>query len=1020
MPFIRINLIFLLLLVAVYGLGQPPEQYAYTHYKLSDGLASNVVNNMVQDERGFLWLATNNGLQRFDGNKFITFNSNAGNSAGLPSDEVTQAYIDKKGNLWVATADNKVGIFNTHSFRYTQVPIKQWSQEKEHLDKLFIETDDNRLLLHFRKSRKLFQYDTGTNAFVPSTYFPFINNWNINYIIYDKWRQRFIFSTDSGLVVYNPKTRVAAYGDHNPEKDPLIEQYKSERFFNYLYMDALHRLFAEQWPPKNTHPLLHLFNFEKGTQKKYDLQKEYGLGYHQIKGFLQQRSGKLWMYGLPFLSEYSGNTEPFSFLKKDYNKEKEPKFNIVYSLFEDRQQNIWVCSDNGVYLFNPDAQLFHNYVLTTPKRFTVEGRSQSLFQWPDGKLWIGYRDLGIFTYDRKMHPLPLPASLDSLQEGKSVWDMHLHSKTGKLWILLQGGKLIIYDTATKKAQLLAPEPFEQRAITQITEDKLGNLWLGTQGGNVVKWDYAAAAKSTIAGFSLIKKSGVIEKLFTDKSGYVWVGADREGLLKIDPSTNRVVEQINENNPRGFALWNNNPKDILQYNDSLLVVATGALNIINLNTLRVQQISRYNGLPSNTVQSIAKDASGMLWLGTLNGLCRTDIAKHSFTTYDQSDGLMNEGFNVAGAHNLDDGRVLFMTSESFLIFDPSFVRRKDSFNTPFITDFKLMNKSLLVDSLLQLKQINLNYNGTNMVIEFSALNYSKLTKLDYYYQLQNFDTTWIKSDDRHQAIYTYLPSGDYRFRVKTKNVEGISSQEITYFHISVSPPFWKTWWFYSIIVVSIIVALYLLDRERMKRLATLHNIRSSIASELHQDVSSTLNSINMLSQIAKLKAEKDIARSKELIDEISGKSYEMIVSMDDILWSIDPNNDTMEKTLLRIFELADTLKTAYGASIDIVVHEKVKDLRLDMKVRHDFFIVCKEALQYLARYPFNKNIMVDIDLIRSKIVVKILSVGSETEEGALQMQELRKNLIEQASAMQAHLNFEVGKRDTSIILTIPVK
>lgn len=553
MPAIRIIIISLLLHFCVYGLGQPPEQYAYTHYKLSDGLVSNVVNNMVQDENGFLWFATNNGLQRYDGNNFLTFNSNSGNAASLPSDEVTQVYLDKKHNLWVTTANNKVGIFNTQSFRYTEVPIRKWSGEKMNVDKLFIETDDNHLLLLFRKSKKHFQYDTSTHAFVPSTYFPFAANRNINYILYDRWRQRFIASTDSGLVVYNPKTGMAGYSDHNPEKDPLIEQYKSIQFVNYLFMDAMHRLFIEQWPPSNTHPFLHIFSYETGEQKKYDLQKEYGLNYHQIRGFLQQRSGKLWFYGLPFLSVYTGGAEPFSFLKKDYNKEKEPKFNIVYSMFEDRQHNLWVCSDYGVYLFNPDAQLFHNYTLNTPKRFIVEGRSQSAFQWPNGELWIGYRDLGIFCYDHQMRPLPLPASLVSLQEGKSVWDMHLHSRSGKLWIALQGGKLIVYDTATKKAQLLAPEPFAQRAITQITEDKLGNLWLGTQGGNLVKWDYTAAGKSIAAGFSLVEKTGLIQKLFTDNSGYVWVGTEAEGLFKIDPETNRVVWQVNESNPTGYDL-----------------------------------------------------------------------------------------------------------------------------------------------------------------------------------------------------------------------------------------------------------------------------------------------------------------------------------------------------------------------------------------------------------------------------------------------------------------------------------
>jgi hypothetical protein len=332
----------------------------------------------------------------------------------------------------------------------------------------------------------------------------------------------------------------------------------------------------------------------------------------------------------------------------------------------------------------------------------------------------------------------------------------------------------------------------------------------------------------------------------------------------------------------------------------------------------------------------------------------------------------------------------------------------------------MNKPLLVDSLLEQNQIDLAYNKTNVVIEFSALNYSPLNKLEYYYQLQGFDTTWIKSDDRHQAIYTFLSPGSYQFKLRTKDVDGVYSPETIYLQIHVRPPFWKTWWFYLLLVVLVLLVLYLLDRERMKRLVTLQKVRSEIASQLHQDVSTTLNNINVLSQIAKLKAEKDIVRSKELIDEISGKSYNMMMSMDEILWSIDPTNDAMEKTLLRIIEFARTLETNYGASIDIMVQEKVKHIRLDMKVRHDFFIVCKEALQYLAQYAKEKNIMVDIDLIWSKIVVKILSTGEELNAEATSMTELRKTMKAKATAMNAHLNFETGKRDTSIILSIPIK
>jgi ligand-binding sensor domain-containing protein len=1021
MPVYRyIALLCFLLILFRQGKSQVPQKYAFTHYKLSDGLASNVVNDVVQDNAGYMWLSTNNGLQRFDGNGFVTFHSEAGNAATLPSDEVTKLFKDRNGQLWVATVNNKVGIFDTKNFRYTNVPISGWNQETLIVDKAFLETTDGRLLLLFKKTRNIYEYNQGAKAFVPCTSVPLPENQNVNSILQDKLTQKFIFTTDLGLVMYNPRTKVMSDRANNREAEPLLSQCGGKQFVNYLYLDASRRLFFEEWPKQSTHPFLHVYNMASGEKKRYNLQQSYGLGYHQINGVLEQRNGKRWIYGLPFLAEYGWGPDSLQFLKRDYNKEKEPRFNQVFSLYEDRQQNLWVCTDMGLYLFNPEAQLFHNYTLTTPKRFVVEGKAQSALQMPNGESWVGYRDLGLFRYNQHMQPLPLPAALRSLHESQSVWDIHLHTKTGWLWFALQGGKILVYDTTSKKARLLQPPAFEQRAVTQITEDRNGNLWFGNQSGNIVKWSYNSGLQSGAKAFRLIKRTGIVEKLFTDKEGFVWVAAVREGLQKIDPEKDSVVYQITEANQPGYNLWNSNPKDILQYNDSTLVVASGALNILNTKTLRVRQITRADGLPSNTIQSVAKDADGGLWLGTLNGLCRTDLAGGTFTVYNQNDGLINERFNVAGAQRWANGQLLFMSAESFLIFDPLNIKKDDKINTPFITSFKWMNASLPVDSLLQLKQVNLPYSRTSVAIEFSALNYNKVAKLEYYYRLQGFDTTWTRSDERHQAIYTYLPPGTYQFVVKTKNIAGIYSPEFTYMSLVVNPPFWETWWFYVAIALCVAGMLYLLDRERIKRLTSLYHVRAEIAGQLHKDVSTTLSKINVLSQIAKLKAEKDIVRSKELIDEISGKSYDMMVSMDEILWSIDPANDTMDKTLLRIYEFARTLESAFDASIDIAVHEKVKELRLDMKPRHDFFVVCKEALQCLARCRGNKNISMDIDLAWSKISVKILSSGAGIGDDSLQIQELKKSLQERTVAMQAQLNFEVGKRDISIVLVIPVR
>jgi ligand-binding sensor domain-containing protein len=999
---------------------QQSKTYAFTHYKISDGLASNIVYNVVQDDNGFIWLSTINGLQRFDGNKFTTFKSDPSQHHSLPTDEINHVYVDRTKKLWVLTNDNKVGTFNTTTFRYQEVPVQSLNNGNVYAQKTFLETSDGKLLLYINYTNKLFEFSPAGKAFVPSTYLRIPDKWRFNMVVQDKVNKKFIITTDSGFVVYNPATKNLSYANHNQENEHLIEENAKSQYLNYQYLDASRRLFYEHWPKNIVHPVLKVYDLKTDTQQTYDLTKEHQIGYHLFTGILQQQTGKIWICGLPFLAEFTDGALPFQFIKKDYNKEKDLKFNRAYSMYEDRQQNVWVSTDYGLYLFNPVAQLFQSYTLNNPKRNQVEGRAQTALQLNNGEIWIGYRDLGLYRYDKNLNPLPLPASIEPLQNMKSVWDIHQHSQTGNIWIALQGGQLIVYDTALQRAKLLTPPPFENRAITQIAEDKLGNLWFGTQPGNIVKWDWRKAATNIEEGFSLITKTGIINKIFIDSKSYVWVCGYGDGVLKIYPRTNQVLTRISKSSPKGYNLWNNAPNDIIQYNDSLLLVASGALNLINVNNNQVKQITTRDGLPTNTVSSLIRDQSGVLWLGTLNGLCRADLNTLSFVVYDQNDGLPNEDFNVAGAFALQDGRLLFTSVESFVVFDPMRTRRNVTAAKAVITDFKLSNSSLRLDSLLALKEVDLDHDQNSVVFEFSALNFSRQNKIDYYYKLENFDTAWIKSEARHQATYNFLPPGSYRFLVKTKNIDGIFSNGVSSLKLTVHPPFWQTWWFYLLIVLLVILVLYLIDRERMRRLASLHNVRSEIASHLHMDVSTTLNNINVLSQIAKMKADRDIMRSKELIDEISDKSYNMVVNMDEILWSIDPSNDTMEKTLLRLFEYAQTLETNYDTAIDIVVHEKVKDLRLDMKVRHDFFIVCKETLQRLVHQSNHKSILVDIDLVRSKIVLKILSLEADTSTHTTELAELKELLAKKATDLHASLAFELGKKETSIVLSIPLK
>jgi signal transduction histidine kinase len=238
-------------------------------------------------------------------------------------------------------------------------------------------------------------------------------------------------------------------------------------------------------------------------------------------------------------------------------------------------------------------------------------------------------------------------------------------------------------------------------------------------------------------------------------------------------------------------------------------------------------------------------------------------------------------------------------------------------------------------------------------------------------------------------------------------------------ITISPPFWRTWWFYGFIILLIIAVLYWIDRERVKRLLGLQAVRTQIAGNLHEEINTTLNNINLLSEMAKIKADKDIDRSKEYIAQISEKSHNMIIAMDDILWSIHPENDNMEKTLLRMTEFTDALKNRKQVNFETAVDEKIKSLQLDMKSRHEFFLIFKDALRSMAGYSNGTRILINIDLLRPKLSMKIQDNGSYDDPASVFSDNCMLNMIKRAEQINAVLDIQTDRKGVSVILLLPI-
>jgi ligand-binding sensor domain-containing protein len=953
---------------------QQARQYAFKQFTVTNGLASNTVSDVKQDHDGYIWMATVNGLQRFDGNSFITFKNRRSDPGTIPSNHIIFIYEDRKKNLWLVGDNNRVGIFDTKKFLFREIPQELQIQTFQ-MPQRFTELQTGELLL-ITAEGSIQKYDEKQQRLVSAqNIIPMPHNWKCNSISWDSSIKKYWIGGDSGLVQYNPATKVINYRGHNTENDPAINALGNIVTAAGPFADAKGNVIFARWPPMGGWPVIHRYN--RQTKKAEELSMVNMFGYHEINGFLQQANGRLWIYGHPFFAEWTNDKDQFVAISNEYKGEQDLKYGYAFGACEDREKNIWIATDNGVFYFNPDEQIFNSYKLITPGKAPIENSVTCMEELDDGRIVVGTWGYFLYCYDHNFKPVSLPKALQG--QYLSSWDMAVNSRTHDLWITLQGGGVAVYNQKTGKFIKTFPEIFGSKTVRQVDEDTSGNLWFGTQGGRLIKWDLKKSGNDPTKGYELIyQTAGLIHKVHFDYQGYIWVATLGNGLLKFDVKTNKLLRTFSTKGKVGEQLFMDSPADMTWYNDSTLIVAAGCINVINTKTNKVRFISADEGLPSNTAECIQKDRSGILWVGMTNGICRVNLEKSIISYYDRRDGLSFDKFYTAGVTHLNDGKIVFFTERNFLAFDPTKFRRGSLPPKPYLTSFKLQGEPLSVDSLLKENRIILDYDNTSITIGFSALTYLQQRKVHYFYMLEGLDKDWIHVDRPMEAIYNSLPPGDYTFKVRSENGDGLISSDIVSIPVTIRPPFWKSWWFLSLVSLLIVLILYLIDRERVKRRTSLQQVRRQIRGNLKDEVSTTLNNINVLSEIAKIKADKNVDQAKDFIDQISDKSRYMMEVLDDTIWTIDPMNDNMQKFILRIKELTEGLRASHNAEIDLIVDHKVQSMELEMRLRYELLFYYKEAMHFILQNVCGRQIFVNINRSRSRLFIEILSeCDSET-------------------------------------------
>jgi signal transduction histidine kinase/ligand-binding sensor domain-containing protein len=1006
-------ILFLFLLLKT----EAQTSFAFNHITTEDGIGlnSDIVHATYQDEKGFLWIGTSNGLQRFDGTKFISFAS--GNSDGqLPVSDLVKIIPGKKSELWLHFKNRReVGIFNTSTFQYKIIPEKSSGDIPARQERRLLKDSKGAIYLSIWRYGIL-KYSEELNAFIDFNGFQLPKGWvPTAYLFEDTVTQRmWLPCADSGLAMYDRKSNKTYTQKNNSINHPILQLQKKYPGATEFFIDSKRRYWVFSW---DTAHHFRCFS-ENGMLLKDTAGLSENDGYQELRYFFESKRKGLWLYGLNALYHLDTNASRFSFTKGSNRHVYLIQYSAVHEITEDRDGGIWIATDNGLYFITSGRNDWD------VRNYSFRGIGDSNYEFTDilqlrsGEYWISSWGNGVLTltdsmqkYDAGIYKKMSVLSPARTSQYKQTWALYQQNEN-TVWIGCQAGLYMLYNPVTKVTTYHELKEAENATLRFIEGDAAGNIWIGTQRGHVIKYD----GKS----FAVVQKfNTIIRKVFVDKQGDVWVVLEGDGLYRLDKTGQQIIRHYSSDS-EADKLFQNIAYDIEQLNDSIIICAAGAMNFINKKTGKVHWITAADGLPGNSLMRVRKDHLGYIWMITANGLCRFNPANNRITPYGRKDGVTIAKTTKESDYISADDLVMFAGGPDLLIIKTQLL---DTAVTPpdvLITDFKLFDQFLPVDSLLEKSYIKLNYNQSSFTINFSSLSYLQREKLVYYYRMRGITNEWQRTEQLGTVSFTLLPPGKYTFEVYCENIDGIRSKNIASVQFHILPPFWRTAWFLSTLLTIIAFIAYAMHRLRIKRLLAVEKIRNRVARDLHDDMGSTLSTINILSSMAKAKLNNDVQKTGEYINKISDNSQRMMEAMDDIVWAIKPANDSMQKVVGRMREFATNVFEAKDIDLEFIADEAVNNVNIDMEARRDFFLIFKEAVNNAAKYSKCSKAVVHVSVEGKKLMLQVKDNGVGFDVKAADSGNGLGNMQKRADALKGKLEMNSKAGEGTIIkLAVPL-
>jgi methyl-accepting chemotaxis protein/ligand-binding sensor domain-containing protein len=796
-----------------------------------NGLSSSQIQTITEDGRGFIWAGTRKGLNRYDGYGFTVYRHRDGDSTSLGATSADVTYVDEKKTLWVGTTVGLSRYDAEHdafqNFRVVAGDSVAVTAIVEAGGTLWVGTD-----------KGLFKFDRATGKSTPYAMNHFADL-PIQTLFQDRAKQIWVGTKGKGARQLDPVSGDVRVWQMNAADPKAITSL-----------------------PGN-----------------------------DIRAFVEDESGSLWLAvmdgGLARIDETRSTVTAY---RNDPADPGSLAINVVHALLLDGMRGIWVGTENGGldYFDFATRKFQHNRFDPNNPSGLNSNSIWSLHRDPSGTLWVGTfaGGLNISRQNgdaiRKYRSVAGDASSLSFN---SVMGFHEDAR-GNIWVATDGGGLNRFDRTTGRfaRYSMATSNLNSDAVLAITEDRAGKLWIATWAGAISRFDPQTGAFTPFTPKTSKITDDAAFSIHADKAGMIWAGTNVKGVQRLDPATGAVttylmakpgfvepqtriivetadgkmlfgsdIGGVTEFDPRTLEKrWFHPGKGgisgmrvtaIVEAEPGITWIGTNnGLDRLDRRTGKIEHFTSVDGLSGDAVNGLVFDVRGQLWVSGDHGITRFDPATKKAKIYTVADGLQGSEFNGGAYYRARDGAIFFGGSQGFNMIRPDLITENAHVPTVALTGFQLYNKTVgigakhspLEQSITTAKKMVLHHDQSVFTIEFAALDFVAPEKNQYAYKLEGLDDDWQQVGTKRSASYTNLPAGNYVFRVKASNNDGLWNEQGASLDIKVVPPFWASWWFRTLVILAAGAGLRYVIRAQRERRESLEKMNATLAESADRD------------------------------------------------------------------------------------------------------------------------------------------------------------------------------------------